>query len=142
VIFGDGRTLRHPIYVSDAVRGLELCGEKDGVTGQVYIIAGERPVTVETLARMIAEVLEVRPPALRLPIALGKVAGHTLQLAFRPLGRQPPFSRRSVDFFLKDNAYDISKAKRELGFQPRVDLRTGLIATLHWLNGRKNEETK
>lgn len=142
VMFGDGRTLRHPIYVSDAVRGLELCGEKDGVTGQVYIIAGERPVTVETLARMIAEVLEVRPPALRLPIALGKVAGHALQLAFRPLGRQPPFSRRSVDFFLKDNAYDIGKAKRELGFQPRVDLRTGLIATLHWLNGRKNEETK
>jgi nucleoside-diphosphate-sugar epimerase len=142
VIFGDGRTLRHPVYVSDAVRGLEMCAETDNGAGQVYIIAGKRPVAIETLVRMIAEVLQVRPPALRLPVTLGKVAGHGLQLAFKPLGRQPPFSRRSVDFFLKDNAYDINKAKRELGFQPQVDLRTGLLETLWWLNGHEDDEIK
>jgi len=134
VIFGKGCTLRHPIYVSDAVRGMELCAEVDNVTGQVYIIAGEQPVTVEELVQTIAGVNGVRPPTIRLPIALGKVAGHALQLAFELLGRQPPFSRRSVDFFLKDNAYDISKARRELYFQPQVDLREGLTRTLHWLN--------
>jgi len=118
VIFGKGRTLRHPVYASDAVRGLELCAEGDNVAGQVYIIAGEQPVTIEELVQAIAE----------------EVAGHALQLAFGLLGRQPPFSRRSVDFFLKDNAYDISKARRELYFQPQVDLREGLTRTLHWLN--------
>ena len=142
VMFGNGRTLRHPIYVSDAVRGLELCAETESVTGQVYIIAGKKPVTIETLVRMIAEVLEVRPPAVRLPVSVGKTAGHALQLAFGLLGRQPPFSRRSLDFFLKDNAYDISKAECELGFHPRVDLRAGLIETLHWLNGQSNEKLK
>jgi nucleoside-diphosphate-sugar epimerase len=134
VIFGKGRTLRHPVYVSDAIRGLELCAEVDNVAGQVYIIAGEQPVTIEELVQAVAEVNEVRPPTIRLPIALGKVAGHALQLAFGLLGRQPPFSRRSVDFFLKDNAYDISKARRELYFQPQVDLRQGLTRTLHWRN--------
>jgi nucleoside-diphosphate-sugar epimerase len=138
VMFGDGRTLRHPIYFSDAVRGLELCGTADGVAGQVYIIAGEKPVAIEDLVRMIAEVLEVRPPIRHLPVSLGKAAGYALQLAFKPLGRQPPFSRRSLDFFLKDNAYDIGKAERDLGFRPQVDLLTGLKETWHWPNEPDN----
>jgi dihydroflavonol-4-reductase len=128
--FGDGRTLRHPIYVSDAVRGLELCAEAQGAAGQTYILAGPEALTVEALVDTIAEVLEARPPALHLSLAMGKLGGHALELAFKPLGRQPPFSRRSLDFFLKDNAYDIGKARRELGFQPQVDLRTGLHETL------------
>jgi len=142
VMFGNGRTLRHPVYISDAVRGLELCGVADGVSGEVYIIAGAESVTIETLVRTIAEILGVSPPTLRMPVALGKVVGYTLPLAFKPLGRQPPFSRRSVDFFLKDNAYDISKAKNELGFRPDVDLRTGLVETWCCLNKQQNGETK
>jgi nucleoside-diphosphate-sugar epimerase len=119
-----------------------MCAETDNGAGQVYIIAGQRPVTIETLVHMIAEALEVQPPALRLPVTMGKVAGYGLQLAFKPLGRQPPFSRRSVDFFLKDNAYDIGKAKNELGFEPQVDLRAGLVETRSWLNKPANDETK
>jgi nucleoside-diphosphate-sugar epimerase len=139
IMFGDGRTLRHPVYVSDAVRGLELCAAADNAAGQVYILAGDRSVTITTLVGMVAEVLGMQPPARRLPVVLGKVAGYGIQLAFKPLGRQPPFSRRSVDFFLKDNAYDISKAKSELGFEPQVDLSTGLRETLRWLDGHKND---
>lgn len=139
--FGDGRTLRHPVYVSDAVAGLELCAQTDGVAGQIYIIAGEEVVTVKMLVDTIAEVLEVRPPALRLPVALGRVGGYVLELTFKPLGRQPPVSRRSLDFFLKDNAYDIAKAQRELGFQPQIDLHAGLVETLHWLRNRRNGQS-
>jgi nucleoside-diphosphate-sugar epimerase len=135
VMFGNGRTLRHPVYVSDAVRGLELCGVANDGSGEVYIIAGAEPVTIETLVRMIAQILSVRPPTVHLPVALGKLVGYTLPLAFKPLGRQqPPFSRRSVDFFLKDNAYDISKAKQGLGFQPQLGLHSGLEETWRWLN--------
>jgi nucleoside-diphosphate-sugar epimerase len=48
------------------------------------------------------------------------------------IGKQPPFSRRSVDFFLKHNAYDIGKAKRMLNYQPQVDLQTGMKNTIQW----------
>jgi nucleoside-diphosphate-sugar epimerase len=137
VIFGDGRTLRHPIYVADAVRGLELCAENGSAPGNIYILAGEEPVTIETLVTMIADVMEVRPPTLHLPVFLGTLAGQAIELAFRPLGRRPPVSRRTIDFFLKDNAYDISKARHELGFQPQVDLRDGLVETLNWLRNRE-----
>lgn len=142
LMIGSGQTLRHPVYISDAIKGLELCAQTEEITAQIYFIAGEEPVTIASLVENISQVLEVKPPSLRLPIALGKLAGYGLQFAFKPLGRRPPFSRRSVDFFLKDNAYDISKARRELGFQPQIDLRSGLIKTVQWLeqhqNGRQN----
>jgi nucleoside-diphosphate-sugar epimerase len=37
-----------------------------------------------------------------------------------------------VDFFTKSRAFDIRRARAELGFAPRMDLRTGIAATLDW----------
>ncbi len=133
VWFGNGDTLRHPIYISDAVRGLELCAESENAPGEVYILAGKEPVAIKTLVQTIAEIQLIAPPHLHLPISLGKMAGYTVQLLCKPFGIQPPISRRSLDFFLKNNAYSISKAQNELGFQPKVNLPTGLRKTLRSL---------
>lgn len=130
LFFGSGQNMRHPVYISDAVKGLELCASADGVNGEVFIIAGENSVPVSELVRVMSEELGVRPPKLHLPIALGLLAGYSLEMAFKILSKQPPFSRRSVDFFLKHNVYDIRKAKRMLGYQPQVDLRTGMQKTI------------
>lgn len=130
IVLGNGRTLRHPIFVSDAVRGLELCAEADGVEGRVFILAGPEPVTIETLVREVAKVTGVHPPAMHLPAALGISAGLALEILCRPFGVNPPFSRRSADFFLKDNSYDISNARRCLGFRPLINLVDGLTMTV------------
>lgn len=129
-IFGGGRNLRHPVYISDAIRGLELCAETPNVDGEVFIIAGETPVESRELVNVISRGLNVRMQKIDLPIFLGQWGGLALELLFRPLGKQPPFSRRSMDFFLKHNAYSITKAKRRLGFRPQVDLQTGIRLTL------------
>ena len=131
-IFGNGHNLRHPIYISDAVLGLELCAHADQAPGQVYILAGDEPLPVLKLVNTISHELGVDPPKLHLPIVFGLLGGAALEIVFMPLGKQPPFSRRSVDFFLKNNAYDIGKARRELGFQPQVELRIGIQKTIRW----------
>jgi nucleoside-diphosphate-sugar epimerase len=128
--FGKGDNMRHPVYISDAVKGLELCGSVEDVDGEIFIIAGERPVQTSELVNTLSEALGVRPPKLHLPIALGLLAGYVLEFAFKLIAKQPPFSRRSLDFFLKNNAYDISKARRMLGYQPQIDLREGIQKTI------------
>jgi len=128
--FGQGQNMRHPVYISDAVKGLELCASADGVNGEVFIIAGENAVPVSELVKVISAELGVNPSKLHLPIALGLLGGYSLEVAFKLIGKAPPFSRRSVDFFLKHNAYDISKAKRMLGYKPQIDLRTGIQKTI------------
>jgi nucleoside-diphosphate-sugar epimerase len=129
-IFGAGQNLRHPIYITDAVTGLELCAQVPAAVGETFIIAGEKPVTINELLGTIAAVQNVTAPSVRLPLLSGILAGYLLQTGFKLIGRKPPFSRRSVDFFLKHNAYDISKARRILNFHPAVDLYTGLKQTI------------
>ena len=128
--FGDGKNLRHPVYIRDAIKGLELCASAENVTGEVFIIAGERAVPVRELVTLMSEELGVRTPKIRFPLALGLLGGWGLETAFKPLGKSPPFSRRSVDFFRKHNAYSIKKAAHTLGYKPDVDLRTGMQETI------------
>jgi nucleoside-diphosphate-sugar epimerase len=129
-IFGGGRNLRHPVYISDAIRGLELCAETQSVEGEVFIIAGDKPVESRELVNVISRELNVKMQKFNLPVFLGQWGGLALELLFKPLGRQPPFSRRSMDFFLKHNAYSIDKAGRRLGYQPQIDLQTGIHKTI------------
>jgi nucleoside-diphosphate-sugar epimerase len=129
--------MRHPVYISDAIRGLELCASVVNVTGETFIIAGEAAVPVRELVAVFSKELGVRTPKLHFPMALGLLGGFGLEIAFKPLGKNPPFSRRSVDFFRKHNAYRIDKAKNMLGYQPQVDLRTGIQETI-----RCNQEDK
>jgi dihydroflavonol-4-reductase len=135
VMFGNGRTLRQPLYVEDAVRGLERCAQDGKSAGQVYILAGRSFVTIEELVQLVGEAQGVQPKIIHLPAVLGQCAGYTLQFAYKPLQRQPPFSRRSMDFFLKHNLYDTGRASRELGFEAEIDLREGLRLTVTQLNG-------
>lgn len=140
LFFGKGQNMRHPVYISDAVRGLELCASAEGVNGEVFIIAGENAVQVSELIGVMSAELGVRPPKLHLPVTLGLLGGYSLEVAFKLIGKQPPFSRRSVDFFLKHNAYEIDKAKRMLGYQPQVDLRTGMQETIQCNQNNKKEQ--
>jgi len=137
LIFGDGKNMRHPIYISDAVSGLELCAETENISGEIYILAGHTPVQVIDLIGVISQELGVQAPKIHLPLVLGRLGGVSLELGYKLLGRQPPFSRRSLDFFMKHNAYDIRKAQRKLGFHPQVELRTGIQKTINWQKGTK-----
>ena len=133
-IFGSGKNMRHPVYITDAIRGLELCAETPNIEGEAFIIAGEFPIESGELIKLISQELNARTQKIYLPIFLGQAAGLALELTFRFLRRQPPFSRRSMDFFLKHNAYSIAKAQCRLNYLPQVDLRTGLQKTILSLN--------
>jgi len=60
------------------------------------------------------------------------MAGAACEAIFVPLGVEPPLYRRRVDFFTKSRAFDISRARTELGFTPRVGLDEGIRRTLAW----------
>lgn len=131
-IFGNGTNLRHPIYISDAIDALERCASAKKIAGEVFIIAGNTPMQSKEMIKVISEEMGVKPPKLHLPLVIGILAGYALELSFKSLGKQPPFSRRSLEFFLDNNAYSIEKAEQALDFHPQVDLRTGVQKTIQW----------
>jgi dihydroflavonol-4-reductase len=131
VYVGSGTNLRHPIYISDAIDALMLAGAADAAyAGQHYVVAGPRPVTLRELVDTCARQLGVAAPKRRLPRPIALAAAGAAELAFRVARREPPFSRRSLLFFENDNAFDTTAARRDLGFDPRIELDEGLRRTI------------
>jgi nucleoside-diphosphate-sugar epimerase len=122
----------HMVFVDDLVAGLRLLGAHPAAPGEVFILGGERYYPLTTITGMIAGLLGVRPPWIRLPAAPFQIAGSLCEAICVPFGLEPPIYRRRVDFFTKSRAFSIEKARSLLGYQPRVPLEEGLRRTLDW----------
>ena len=132
VILGDGRIFYHLTYIDDLVEGFRLCGEVPAAAGRTYILAGAETPTLNDLAALIAKEAGVPPPSLHLPVWPFWLAGAACEAVCAPFGLEPPIYRRRVDFFTKSRAFDITRAREELGYAPRTQLREGIRRTLDW----------
>jgi nucleoside-diphosphate-sugar epimerase len=50
----------------------------------------------------------------------------------KPLHVTPPIFMRRVDWYRQNRAFDISRAKRDLGYAPRIGIEEGLKRTAAW----------
>jgi nucleoside-diphosphate-sugar epimerase len=132
VMLGSGEVLYQLIYIDDLIDGILLCAQHLHAVGNVYILTGHKPVTLNHLVTTLAETLQVRQPRWRFPVTPVYLAGALCEWVCKPLGLPPPLYRRRVDFFRKSRAFDISKAKAELGFHPKIDLPAGIRLTAAW----------
>jgi nucleoside-diphosphate-sugar epimerase len=132
LVLGSGEIFYHLTYIDDLVEGFRLCGEVPEAAGRTYILAGGEVTTLSELIRIVAQVAGVQPPTLHLPVLPVWVAGAACELICAPFGIEPPLYRRRVDFFTKSRAFDIARARRELGYAPQVSLREGIRRTLDW----------
>ena len=129
---GDGTTREHPVFIDDLAAGLARCRTAGLAPGEVVTIAGDEIVTIEDLCGRIALALGVPLSRLHVPREPLRTFAGLLEAAFKAVGREAPLTRAKVDFFLKHRAYDTAKAKRLLGFAPRVPLDEGLPRTIAW----------
>ena len=131
-MLGDGQAFYHLTYIDDLVEGLRLCGETPAAAGRTYILGGPRYTSLSELVRIIAAELRVPPPRWRIPVWPVWLAGALCEAVCVPLGIEPPLYRRRVDFFTRSRAFDTTRARRELGFAPAVDLVEGVRRTAAW----------
>jgi nucleoside-diphosphate-sugar epimerase len=106
VVHDDGMQIRAWCYIDDFVGGALMAMTKEIAAGRIYNIGNPgSSVTVLDLAGMI--------------IAL---AGSSSAIVFRPRGH--------TDVTLR--IPDIAAAKRDLGYEPMVELEEGLRRTIAW----------
>ncbi len=100
VIFGDGTQTRDFISVHDIVDIIQLLLEKEDANGHVFNAGTGNSITVSELANMVLETFDVDVPVRYMPERPGDI---------------------------KYSCSDISKARKILGFEPKVSLREGLM---------------
>lgn len=109
-IYGDGFQTRSFCYVSDLVQGLWKAASTVGTRGEVFNLGNPKETTIRQFARVV---LDLCGPS-------------NAKIIRRPLPQDDPTRRKP----------DISKAKRFLGWEPKVSLREGLGCTIEWYRGR------
>ena len=132
VTLGSGEIYYHLTYIDDLVEGFRLCGEHEAAANRTYILAGGEVTTLNALVQIVADVARVPAPRLHLPVWPVWAMGAVCEAVCAPLGIEPPIYRRRVDFFTKSRAFDISRARHDIGYAPRVGLRDGISRTLDW----------
>jgi len=128
---GDGFSTNHPVYIDDLIDGIILMMEKRPIQ-EVYILGGPRPVTKKEWAIAIADALNVKPPKLYVPVGLAWMGANIMEPIGRLIGKEPPLTRSRVLAMSRYWGMDISKARRELGYVPRIDLAEGIAKTVSW----------
>lgn len=107
-VFGEGKQTRSFCYVSDMVEGIMATMEK-GKQGEVYNLGNPNEFTVLELAEKVKS-----------------LTGSTSQISFSELPVDDP----------KQRCPDISKAKKNLDWEPKVSLEEGLTRVVKFFSGR------
>ncbi|HHO48758.1 MAG TPA: NAD-dependent epimerase/dehydratase family protein [Desulfobacteraceae bacterium] len=131
-MFGSGKTLYHPLYIDHLVDAFLLAQEDGKGDGEAYLIADEEYVGIEDLVRKTAEALGVQVKIPHYPLWPLIIAGHVCEKVCKPFHIKPPIFPRRVDWYRQNRAFDISKAKRDLGYAPTITLDEGLKRTAAW----------
>jgi len=130
-MIGDGTPLLNNTYVGNLVDAILLALENDAAVGQIYNIRDERLVTRNEFIGAVAEHLDKEMPR-RVPVWLAKSIVGPIEGIAKLRGKKeaPLLTRARIKFMTLNLDFSIDKAKRELGYQPRVDFKEGMREAL------------
>lgn len=128
-----GRGIFSPVYVDNLIDGLEAVASSEAASGQVLILGDGVGVTTGEFFGHYARMLgrgPIRSLSTPLASAAAEVAGRALSL----LGRETEVSAETMRMLARTGTYSIEKARRILGYEPKVDLADGMQRTERWLD--------
>lgn len=134
---GRAKNCQHWADVSDIVDGLVCCGRTFETRGRTYNLAGRDPMTLRRIISMIVVAMGgPEPQRSWLPESALTMYGWANRVAMGITGRELPRHDR-IEFFLADRRYDVSRARDELGFVPRVPLEESIRRTAEFVVGNR-----
>jgi nucleoside-diphosphate-sugar epimerase len=130
---GGGRTELPLVYAGNVAAAVVSALDREAAVGRAYNTARDHPITGRELFTRAAEGLGRRPRILPIPVAPLVALGATIEAVTRRLpGVRTRDLLRGVRSLTRDNPYDSSRARLELGWSGLVDHAEGVRRTLEW----------
>lgn len=122
-----GRHTMDFVHVENLAEAATLALER-GLDGGIYYVTDGGPMPVREFFTALMATRGVEPGDLSVPYAVAAPLGATLETVWRVFGRRkaPPLDRWIVSWMGRDRSYDITRARRELGYEPVVSFEEGL----------------
>ena len=124
-LFQKGKVMVDLVCAENAALALRLCMEKDEALGQAYNITNGEPKLVTELAEEMFTALGTKARYIRLPFIPVYAAAGLLETVWKLLkiyDKAPPLTRINVCTLGRSQIFSIEKARRELGYEPKVSL--------------------
>ncbi|MEM7727106.1 MAG: NAD-dependent epimerase/dehydratase family protein [Cyanobacteria bacterium P01_A01_bin.45] len=122
---------RNVIYTGDAGKGLILACEK-GKSGERYLFTNQN-ISTDNLVKLIAKIAQISPPKLSIPLPIAKIVSKFQETKYNLLGGKLPLLTSSAIAVMASGQFlDGTKAQKELGFQPEVDIEEAISRALNW----------
>jgi len=134
-LFGDPTKLAmNTIYVGNLVEAIFLAMDNPKAVGQIYNLTDGVRVTKRQFFDAISDGLNLPRVKRRVPLFLAKLVARILEGRARRLNKPDPprLTQALVKFLGLDLDFSIEKARRELGYSPKVGFDDGMKQTLDW----------
>jgi nucleoside-diphosphate-sugar epimerase len=124
-----GQQLTSSTHIDNLVHALELALTK-GRGGEAYFVSDDEVHTFKDFLTMYLSTQGVQVPDKSMPTRLVRCIAWLTETSWRLLfrGSAPPITRFQVDMFSASVTINISKAKRELGYNPVISVKEGMRA--------------
>ncbi|HLU25761.1 MAG TPA: NAD-dependent epimerase/dehydratase family protein [Longimicrobiales bacterium] len=128
------------VYAGNVADGIVAALERSESIGRAYNLTAERPLTVREIIETFGRVLGRVPRVVSVPTALALSVAAVGDVILRVLpGFGQPALGRLVRRLSRDDPYDTTRARRELGWQPRVAPEEALARTAAWYRDSKRD---
>jgi 2-alkyl-3-oxoalkanoate reductase len=143
-IVGNGKNRVDMVHVENAVDahlcaeaalGAETGGGRREVGGKAYFITNGEPVVLWKWINDLLIALGEPPIRRRISLRAATAIGAVCEFAWRtlPLRGEPPLTRFVAAELARDHWFDISAARRDLGYSPRISMAEGTAKLIEQL---------
>jgi nucleoside-diphosphate-sugar epimerase len=120
-------------YVHDIVQAILLGAEVQGSNGEIFFLSDGCDYRLEEIGNVFAQAMGVTPFRIRVPewmiFGIASFSEYLSKLS----GKPPLLNKGKVEEMMQKNwICDITKAKTQLGFEPRFNLFQGAQLTFEW----------
>jgi nucleoside-diphosphate-sugar epimerase len=132
---GDNGRAMNTIYVGNLLDAMFLAAEEPRAIGQVYNLTDDEAVSKRRFIEALADGMGIpRPRSLAVPLWFARPLARLLEARARKQGdTEPPvLTQARVKFLGLNLDFSIEKARRELGYRPRVSFDEGMRETVDW----------
>ena len=129
---GDGQNLLDTIYIDNAARAhlaaLDRLEPGSACAGKAYFLSNDEPLAVKTIVNRLIACAGLPPCNRHIPINIAYVIGALMELSYHvlPLKGEPLLTRFVVSQLSTAHWFDLSAAKRDLGYRAEVSITEGL----------------
>ncbi len=134
-----GKSLTCPSYIGNLVEGIYLAATKDEAVGEAFFITDGLDITWNEFTTKLAHAVGKKPPTRSLPYAVANNIAKMMETSYKALKikQAPLLTRYRVANGSQDYHFSIEKAKKMLGFEPKVGIDEALKRTGEWYLGRR-----